>query len=480
LYLEEKMKNLFWVGLTAFRLSCFFPESTPLWAAPASAGETTDISTETRSVASLREAVELALANNPQLKALAHSVAANREKIGIAGSYRLPKISIEERVMRTNNPTYGFMAKLNQQRFTAQDFAIDALNYPDPITDFQTAVSLAMPLFVPKISIGHTMAKTEAEARTKELGRKREEMALQVSRTYLMTTTAGKFAAVAKQALDDAREHQRIAQLLYDNEMGIYSDILQAATAVNKAEQQLITANNNAEIARRSLGLILGLPQEADTLAGTGEDLDLKDIDYYLHAAEDRLDMQANKLRHQNAENNLKLAKSNLMPNLALGSSYQFNDHQSPFGSGGESWQIAGSLTWDIFDGMKRRHEINKAAYQVNEVEEYLNSLRRDIDFKIHEAYLKVREAAQNGLLAQSALRTATEGVQLVTARYENSLTLLVALLDAQTSLDQARANLIASATARQLAIIALNYESGTILHDLGIEQSRPRPEEAR
>jgi outer membrane protein len=426
---------------------------------------------KTQTITTLQEAIDIGLANNHQLKAMSHSVAASKEEIGVAGSYRLPKISLEERAMRTTNPTYGFMAKLNQERFAAQDFDVNTLNDPPPTTDFQTAVSAEMPLFVPQVALGHDMARVEAQARSLELARKKEKTVLLISKAYLMTITAKKYEAVAVKAREDAIEHRRLAQLRYDNDLGLYSDVLQATTAVTKAEQQLITAKNNAEIARRSLGLVLGLSGAADVLAGPRE-LEVKDLAYYLESAKERADVKAMQERRRNADNNLKLAKSHLLPNLGLGASYQLNDASSPFSPQGESWQIAASLKWDLFDGMKRRHETNKAAFQVAEAETYLDGLRNAVVFQVNQAFLKAGEAAQNLALAKAALKSAEEGTRLVAVRYENSLTPLVALVDAQTTLDQARVDVVAQENARLLAVITLAYESGTVLQDLGIGPS--------
>ena len=73
-------------------------------------------------VVSLREAIEQAMTGNPELRAGERALSAHREDIGIAKSFLLPKLTFEERYLRTNNPTYAFMAKLNQERFSADVF----------------------------------------------------------------------------------------------------------------------------------------------------------------------------------------------------------------------------------------------------------------------------------------------------------------------------------------------------------------------
>jgi hypothetical protein len=58
------------------------------------------------------EAVQKALSDNHEIKAMKSSSYAKEQDIGIARSYLLPKISVEGRYLRTNNPGYAFMSGL--------------------------------------------------------------------------------------------------------------------------------------------------------------------------------------------------------------------------------------------------------------------------------------------------------------------------------------------------------------------------------
>jgi len=145
-----------------------------------------------------------------------------------------------------------------------------------------------------------------------------------------------------------------------------------------------------------------------------------------------------------------------------------------PFGSDGESWQVFALFKWELFDGSKRRHEKQKAHYQIAETREHLAQLMDAATFQVFESFLGVEEAQKNSELAKSALTTAEEGQRLVRIRYENSLSPLVDLLDAQMSLDQARITLLVRDKEQQLATVKLCFESGIILQELGVEAVTP------
>jgi outer membrane protein TolC len=418
----------------------------------------------------LSEAVKAALEGNNELRAAGNAHAAKLEDIGIARSFLFPTISLEERYLRTVNPGYAFMTKLNQQRIALSDFAPDSLNHPDAANDFQTAISFEQPLFVKKVNIGMEMSQKEADASEVTLLRKKEEIAFRVVQSYLMVNTAGGYVKVAEKALEDAREHRRLAEARYNADLGLYSDVLRASTAMADAEQKLVSARKNLNVSRRALGLMIGSYEAIDVIPETPA-LPVRDIEYLRNLSLARRDVKSLELRKENAKNNIRLAKAGYYPTLGVGGSYQLNDHSRPLGNEGDNWQLMAFLKWELFDGSRRRREIAKANSQVREVEEYLNGMKKMVAFQVEEAWLTVEEAKMSLALAKAALKTAEEGRRLVKVRYENSLSPIVDLLDAQVSCDHAAASLVARENDYKLAIASLCLASGTILKELGIEE---------
>ena len=197
----------------------------------------------------------------------------------------------------------------------------------------------------------------------------------------------------------------------------------------------------------------------------------MKEIDYYEDESLSRKDIRSLELRYENAKTNVRIAESGYLPTLGVGGSYQLNDHNAPFGGEGDSWSVMAFLRWNLFDGARREYERAKAKHKVKEVEEQLSGLKKAVSFDVYEAHLGVEEARKNLELAESALKTAEEGRRLVRIRYENSLSPLVDLLDAQLNLDRARANLTARKNEYRLAIARLGFASGTLLQDLDVEE---------
>lgn len=418
---------------------------------------------------SFYEAVRVALQNNHELKAMQNAALASKEGIGIARSYLMPKVTFEERYLRTVNPGYAFMTKLDQQRIEQQDFNPSTLNHPDPVNNFQTSLAVEQPIFTRKGLVGLQMSKGESSAKQEELLRKQEQIAYQVAQASLTLHTAKSSFGATEKAVAEAVEHLRIAEVRYRKGLGQYADALRAATSLSEAEQRRVSAEKNVRMAKRGLGLLLGMEGNVDLNDATPE-LPLLDMAAYEKAAETRRDVKSWEIHSDNAKKNIKLAEAGYFPYIGVGGAYQMNDPNRPLGSEGSNWQVTAFLRWDLFDGTKREYERAQAKYKAGEAQEQLSSLKKAISFRIYEAYLNINEARTNMEISRNALKSAEEGKRLVRVRYENGLYPLIDLLSAQASLDQARANHTAREGEYRMAIVKLSYESGIIMKDLKIE----------
>ncbi len=420
---------------------------------------------------SLGDAITAALENNDELQALESSVSATKADIGISRSYLLPQINLQENFVRTNNPTGVFSIKLNQERFTESDFDISNLNNPDPVSDFETAISVEQPILAIQEALAFKSANKEYLAKAEELGRQKEFIAFRVIGAYIAVQTAKEFVKVAEKALEDANEQLRIANSRYKTGLGLYSDTLRASTAVTEAEQQLVSTGKNLNVAKRALGLLLGLTESVDTIDTAQEDFTLMDLDYYEEMSLSRKDIKSLEYRHESAKTNVRIAESGYLPRVGVRGSYQLNDQNAPFGAEGQSWFIAGFLRWEIFNGGRREYERAKAKHLASQTEGGLIGLKKAVSLQVYESYLSAEEARKNIELAEASVKTAAEGTRLVQKRYENSLSPFVDLLDAQLNLDRTRANLVAKKNEYHFSMARLSFESGIILRDYEIEE---------
>ena len=117
----------------------------------------------------------------------------------------------------------------------------EVLNDPEPINNFQTNFSAEIPVLGVQEFLTLRSSKNEYLSKAQEFAREKELVAFSVIESYINVQTAKEFNSVAEKALEDAREHLRIANKRYDSGLGLYSDTLRASTEVTRAEQQIIS-----------------------------------------------------------------------------------------------------------------------------------------------------------------------------------------------------------------------------------------------
>ena len=150
---------------------------------------------------SLKEAINLALKRNNLLKAAEYESAAARYGLSVSRGRWFPRIYLDENFEASNSPTRVFMMKLDQGRFTQNDFLIGNLNHPSSATDFRTAFTLEQPLFDMGIVYGAKISEAEAEEKNLALEGRREDTGFLVFSLYLEVQKARQNLEAAEKAV---------------------------------------------------------------------------------------------------------------------------------------------------------------------------------------------------------------------------------------------------------------------------------------
>lgn len=417
----------------------------------------------------LVSAVKYSLQNNNNIRALRNALSATERDIGIERSDMLPKIKLYEEFTSTNNPVLVLSALANQSRIVLSDLAPDVLNHSPTVVNFLTSGVLEQKILDKKSMIEIKMAKKEYSANGYNYLRKQEELVHQVAQAYLKVNTDQEYVEVAKLGIKDAKEHVDIAEERYKNKGGLESDLIRAKTAVDIREQRLVSAQRNLAVAKRSLGLLLGLETPVETSTPI-PDMQLKDINFYKNYSVYRNDVKATEIRVENSKNNVQAAQADWYPTLSALASYNFYNNKFPFGGQGSNYLVGAFLKWEPFDGNKRKYEILKAKDKQAEAKEYLEGLKKTVDFQVYEMYSNVEEHQKNLELAIAAKKGAEEGDVLVEKRWSEGQLPFVSLIDAQDELDRTRANVVKNKFDLQEDLITLSYESGIIYQELALK----------
>lgn len=419
---------------------------------------------------SLQEAISAGLEKNHQIKAADHQTRAADAGAREASSHYYPNLFFEESVSVANVPTRTFMMKLDQGRFSQNDFQINNLNNPKSVTDFRSLFTWEQPLFVAAAAAERKVAARQAEQQRIAGTATREQVAFRIFVTCLAVQKAKAHLVSVEKTQAEVRESRRLAGIRLQAGLGLKSDELRADTQLAATEQQRISAANNLTLARLQLALLTG--------AASGEELDVTPLSVPSEAkdsaeqlAEKALSGHSSvllaKASLEQADAARSAARSAYLPNLSGFASYQLNDHRNPFGAENDSWMAGLHLRWNLFDGFRRENRNEKAVATRSAGQEQLEQTRREVQYHLHAALLRDQEAKQRHTVAVSSVAAAEEAVRLVSRRFENALATMLELLDAQSALHQARALLVESETDRLLARGNLWYASGQFLQEV-------------
>lgn len=418
----------------------------------------------------LKEAISLALEKNNLVKAAEFEEAAARKEASASRGRFLPRIYLDETASASNSPTKVFMMKLDQGRFTQNDFMIGNLNNPSSHGDFRTSFILEQPLFDARIFTDAELAGKEEKLRGSALEKRRQEVAYMVYCACLEIQKAKGYLKAAEEGVRDAGEHERLARVRGKNGVGLKSDELRASTFLAEMEQRKITAENDLILAQLRLAKTVGFePGETADIVKVLTPLPVQQNGVELRklAWENRQDIKEAVIEVEKAETSVKESHYAYLPTLYGTAAYQMNDRDVPFGRDKDSWMVGASFRWEIFDGLRRENKVGKASALASAASEYLENYRKEVALQVEESRLECEEAAKRLEVACHSVEDSEEAMRLINRRFENSISTMVELLDAQTALNSARAKLIANESDYALATARLYHATGTFLKEV-------------
>ena len=156
----------------------------------------------------------------------------------MARTMLLPQLSFTEDISRGNDPVYAFGTRLRQRQFTQADFALNALNFPQPIGNFSTRFS------------GQWMAfdsfKTQKEIHRADLFKESASSSAKAVDQQIVFRVVGAYQQVlyAQREIDVAQHEQETAAALLSSVdehvkagLAVESDRMSAAGECGRAQR---------------------------------------------------------------------------------------------------------------------------------------------------------------------------------------------------------------------------------------------------
>lgn len=401
---------------------------------------------EEPSALTLQQAVTVALEKNPLRKAALADTRVASADIKAARSVLLPRLTFTETATRGNDPVYVFGSKLRQQRFTADDFALNQLNRPTPFGNFSTRLGGSWTLFDSLASWhGVNRAKQMNEAAGHQLERTDQEIVFRVVDTYYGVLLAGKQLEVAEQAEKTAQAILDRSQARFDSGLVVESDLLTAKVRMASRRQELIRVRNNLDLTRAQLSTAIGMPIDFEFRLAEGlteRELPVRVLqEVEKQALANRPDLKRIQSEEAAQRQSVAIAKSSFGPRVNAFAGWELDNPTFVAGGGGNNWLGGIEVQFDIFQGGAKRAELSRQRALADRVGAMKQSASDAVRLEVRRAYYDTNTSRQQIEVARAAIAQAQESLRINQNRYDGGLTTISDLLAAEEAAHRTQAD---------------------------------------
>ncbi|HEX4119893.1 MAG TPA: TolC family protein [Verrucomicrobiae bacterium] len=227
-------------------------------------------------------------------------------------------------------------------------------------------------------------------------------------------------------------------------------DVLRARVELANERPHLIQARNAYRIGKNNLLNLLGInlpttiwediPLElSDSLEAGPSDIDLPRA--LASALDKRPELAALRKAEGLRREDLVAARSGYKPSASIFGGYQWQSplYEEDLNDDLHGWIAGAQLNWNIFDGQLTRGKIMEARARYDQAKLDVDDSKRQIELDVRTAYSNFIEAREVLESQESVQEEAQEALRLAEARLTAGSGTQLDVLDAQTSLTQAR-----------------------------------------
>jgi outer membrane protein TolC len=409
----------------------------------------------------LADAVAAARAGSPTVRAARAGEQEAAERAREASSAWWPRVDFSEQWQRGNLPVYVFGSLLSQRRFTEANFAVDALNHPDPLTNHRAAFSIAQPLFSPEVVSSRAAALVGRDLAQAARDAAEQDAAVAATEAYgqaLVAQAARRAARAAVQAAEDdlRRTRDRRASGLVTD-----ADVLAIDVHLAKVRARSIDAESRSHIATAALNRTMGRPLDREYVlsAVAPSDVAHEPVEVLETAAlsgrpEARQALLAERLAFVERDG----ARLALAPQVGWQGGYEWNG--ASFGERAGGWTVGAEVRVNLFRGFGDRARLAASARALEKARAEREVAESGIRLDVRSAALRLESARARLAVGRAAVAQAHESQRIVRDRYESGLATVgdvlrasEALLDAETQQTAAEADVVTGAAALDRAV---------------------------
>jgi outer membrane protein TolC len=396
-------------------------------------------------------AVQVALAHNASLRAARAGVDDAAAQVAQVRSAFYPRLSVTESWQRGDQPVFVFSSLLSSRQFAAKNFAIDALNHPDPIGFFRTTVGVEQLLFdggrQRSVTTIAALRRTIADASTNEAA---SALAITTTQAFARVVTSDAARRTAEAGIAAAREDLARAERRRDAGLATDADVLALVVHSAELQQRAIQADGEAAVARAELNRLMGAPidapiQPAVPAAAGSDDVGANaNVTLLLAEAEARRpELRRAADSQQIAAAARRQARSALVPHVAAQGIVEVAGTR--FADRASSWIVGGELRWTFSTGGAELAAMKAAAASIARTRAEADDARAAVHVDVITALRRVEAARARYAVGRATVEQAQESQRIIRDRFEAGVAPVNDVLRASTAMLDAEANTVSA-----------------------------------
>ncbi len=384
---------------------------------------------------SLQEAIALATKNQPAAVAAKNQITTAHAAVTSAYANFIPSLSWSMGQNQSSGPRLGQEGNIIQYQ--------TPWSYSDGLRASVTVFDGGQ-RFATLRSAKAGVLSAEANQVAQQFG-----IALNVKTQYYNILAAMESESAARAQLAQAEEQLKVSDAKLAAGAATRADSLQSAVQVGNAQVALLTAQNNRKVADAALTRLVGSQTLVTATAADTAEPAITPIDSVLlaHLAAQGPGVRSAQASLASAQATYSASRSSYLPTISLSYSRSGNGYDKYFGIGGGSLSysktLSISLSYSLFDNWTREAQSSVAAAGVSNAQATLRDAEAGAQQSLVQYVASLETLEQQLRIQQASIAAAQENLRVEQQRYAVGAATILDVLTAQTTINQAVAQLI-------------------------------------
>ncbi len=383
---------------------------------------------------SLREAVDLVLSNNQQVRIALENAAGAELKIGESKSLYLPQVSVAgsyARMSLFSELSISFLGQTYNFQFGLPN------NYDMRATVMEQVFNWGRTARMVDMSKSGLDLANDGVALTKHM------LSYQIVPLFYGTVFFREAIKVLDEALKAFEKKLETAKQRYDAGLASSFDVDLLQVQISSVRAQRLDFLNNIDKFRIAFNTLTGRDPGAafdPDGAFVFEPAAFRAEALFNEAVENRVEFQQWKHSVDLGRASVELAKTGDKPTVAVGFGYEFrNGYMPDMTTIRGNWTASLSLSYPLFDGFRVRAQVAEAQSGLRAIELRKADLERSVSQDIQTALADLKVTEQKVEIEKVKIKQAEDSLRTAEERYRNGLLSATELIDAQNTVENTR-----------------------------------------